>query len=79
MKIMNSKKPVTTVLFEAIIVGVLLVILYKIIESIVVNLLKIKSNLKYLFILFLSGFIFHVICEYLGVNMWYSKNYCKLL
>jgi len=29
--------------------------------------------------LFIVGALFHLLCEYTGVNVWYAKNYCKLL
>lgn len=72
------KKKVSVVLMEAFVVGILLLGFYKIIEYI---LTKIGSNTKpnILLTVFLSGVVFHITCEYLGLNMWYSKNYCKLM
>jgi hypothetical protein len=74
-----SFKNYTTVLIEAIVVGIGLVIL--------VELLKISKVLeifgdKYknqIVLLFVAGFSFHILCEYTGLNSWYAKNYCKLI
>jgi di/tricarboxylate transporter len=69
------------VFLEAFVVGICLVFLVYFINQI--NIVKqletyipIKSDV---IVLFISGFLFHIIFEYTGINAWYSKNYCKLL
>jgi hypothetical protein len=62
------------ILIESIIVAVGLIFLFVILQKIFDK--KITNN--YLLI-GLSGSLFHIFCEYSGINIWYSKNYCKLL
>lgn len=68
-------KSVGLVLFEASVVGVFLILLVYIVKQFE-NYLPVKSDMM---VLFLAGFLFHVIFEYTGVNAWYSREYCKLL
>lgn len=66
-------KPISVVTIEGIVVGILLIIIYNIIDIILgVNYNK---NIK----LFMSGFIFHILCEIFGVNIWYVKEYNKYM
>jgi hypothetical protein len=78
---MNSLKPLSTIFYEATFVGVGLILLYVLTEYVFKNLnINIKDPLNYKYItLFVSGFIFHIVFEYSGVNLWYSKEYCKLI
>jgi hypothetical protein len=69
-----SFKTYSTILIEAIVVGVGLVVLVELLKIFNKNYLKNEMML-----LFVAGFIFHVLCEYTGVNLWYAKNYCKLI
>lgn len=72
----NLLKSTQTVLTEAIVVGIGLVILFNLID----NIFKyFKINYGMFFTLFISGFVFHIICEYIGLNLWYAKEYCKLI
>lgn len=67
-------KDINLVLFEAFVVGVGLIIVYEIAKT----LFGVKDKTNYN-VLFVSGFIFHIICEYGGVNQWYSLKYCEIL
>lgn len=70
-------KDVSLVLFEAVVVGVGLILIYELVKQIIKQTgMKEQSNLV---ILFVSGALFHLVCEYTGVNQWYSEKYCKLL
>ena len=53
------------VALEAFVVGILLVILYFILSRLAPPLVAV----------FLSGALFHLICEYTGVNAWYARTY----
>ena len=76
-----SVKTTNILLTEAFVVGIGLVVLVFIIkkmDKVVPNIFK-NGKEKLLETAFISGFIFHLICEYTGVNAWYSLEYCKLL
>jgi ABC-type transport system involved in cytochrome c biogenesis permease component len=72
-----SKKSISRIVFEGLIVGICLIIIYKFFEYF----LKIEINGidKTFILLFISGFCFHIIFEYIGLNIWYAKDYCKLI
>jgi len=55
------------VALEAFVVGILLAILYFFLSRLAPPLVAV----------FLSGALFHLICEYTGVNAWYAKNYIQ--
>lgn len=74
-----SMKKVSTVLIEASVVGVVLAVLVKIVKDYVLPYIPDVSGYKNSIELFIiTGIIFHVICEYSGVNIWYAREYCKL-
>lgn len=54
-----------TLAVEAFVVGLLLAILFFIVS-------KFAPTVPAVFI---SGALFHVICEYTGVNAWYARTY----
>ena len=66
------QKDILRILFEALIVGLLLILVYNPINYILKDY---DNNL----ILFISGSIFHIICEYTGINLWYVEDYNKIL
>ena len=78
---MQSFKNYTTVLIEATVVGIGLVVLVELLKIIDISSIAktfgISNN--QIILLFLAGFIFHILCEYTGINSWYAKNYCKLI
>jgi hypothetical protein len=59
-------KPVLLVLFEALVVGAVLIAFFMGISKFV------KSPVL---AVFLSGAVFHLVCEYTGLNAWYAKKY----
>ena len=72
MDFFKQEKSIFRILTEALIVGILLIIVY--------------NPFKYMFkdvnnniLLFISGSLFHIICEYTGLNIWYVKDYNKFL
>ena len=75
----NSRKELKTVIFEAIVVGILLIIIFKLVNYYLFDYIPNITVSKNIELLFISGFLFHIICEYTGVNIWYSKEYCKLI
>lgn len=70
---MLSGKPVSTVVIESIVVGALLVCFYMVVSNI--N----HGEGMLLINLFISGAIFHLAFEYTGLNLWYVREYNKLL
>ena len=61
-------KPLSTLFAEALVVGILLALLY----------VGVSQYFKPLQAVFLSGALFHLVCEFTGVNAWYAKNYLHL-
>lgn len=80
MNISNvSKKEIKTVIIEALVVGSLLIGIVKLVNDYLLKYIPNITGNKNIELLFVSGFLFHIICEYTGINMWYSKEYCKLI
>lgn len=76
---MISNKSFITVLTEASVVGlglIVLVYLVSYIKNYIPNITGYKDQIEFLFIV---GVLFHLIFEYTGLNLWYAKEYCKLL
>lgn len=80
-----SQKSIKTIVIEAIIVGIILIpITYVagVISKQIVNRPSLPEvcqtwNENYIMEinLFLAGFLFHILLEYIGVNKWYADNY----
>ena len=68
-------------LAEAPVVGILLVVLFLLILVLLnfIPLFKENHNIHMMLSVFISGYLFHILCEYTGVNTWYSKDYCEIL
>lgn len=69
-----SKKTVITVLIEAIVVGICLLGLVKILGNFILTSPQ-TINTDIIKVIFISGFLFHIIFEYTGINFWYATNY----
>lgn len=72
-------KSIKQVTIETFFVGFLLTFLFGIILAILMPLLKNNHMIHMLLSVFISGGLFHIICEYTGVNIWYSKQYCDIV
>lgn len=78
-------KSIQTVFIEAIVVGILLIPFTYTAAFIIKPFTKrpmlpdvCKSWNKYYIMeinLFVAGFLFHLVLEYVGINRWYAKNY----
>ena len=74
-------KPFYQVMIEAIIVGQILIWVYYITKIFILPNITVFVDFtnNEIATLFISGFLFHIICEVTGVNVWYAKNYYSLL
>jgi hypothetical protein len=70
-----SVKSLLTVTFEATLVGLLMIVIAKCIKDYIPSIIG-NKNIE---LLFISGFLFHILFEYSGINLWYAKEYCKLI
>lgn len=66
MGLLSKAKSDDTILLEAGVVGLLLVILY-----LCLHLVLGRSYIT----LFVAGALFHILCEISGLNKWYVDNY----
>jgi ABC-type spermidine/putrescine transport system permease subunit I len=64
------------VLKEALIVGVGTVVIGILIKYLIELFAKKEKHELYIFIviLFLTGFLIHIICQFTGVNKWYCRH-----
>jgi hypothetical protein len=76
---MLSAKPVNLIAIEASVVGACLIILVYILKRYVDYIPDFTGRRSDVELLFVVGFVFHILFEYTGINLWYSKEYCKLL
>ena len=78
---MSNYKKFDKVLVEAIVVGVLLLFLYIIVLTALSynDIIKKNHTVHMLFSTFIAGGLFHIICEYTGINMWYVNDYNKII
>jgi|LakMenEpi03Aug12_release.lakeMendotaPanAssembly.Ray.scaffolds.fasta_scaffold344805_3 hypothetical protein len=66
------KKSYITIFIEAIVVGILLILVF---SSIKYFLPTQNQTIQ----LFIAGAMFHLLCELFGINIWYVKNYAQIL
>ena len=76
---MLSAKSLNLVLIEASVVGVSLIVLVYILKQFMNYIPDFSGSKQEVEFLFVVGFLFHFLFEYTGVNLWYSKEYCKLI
>jgi len=70
-------KSFSTLLIESIFVGILLVIIIGLVYGITYNQVNMTLT-NVAIIIFISGALFHLLCEITGINIWYAREYCKL-
>lgn len=74
---------ISSVLIEAVILGIMLVVVGTVVGYVVGRLFSVKleevckkwnKNHVMELSLFFTGFFVHILCELLGINKWYCKN-----
>jgi hypothetical protein len=68
-------KPISRIIIEAIFVGLLFIPLFMLVQY---ALLQFKQQ-NMLLTLFLTAALFHIVCEYTGLNLWYVQDYNKFI
>jgi len=65
------------ILKEAVVVGILLVVIGIVLHLLSKYVMKHDMNDNYILAVhfFIAGFIFHLLAEYTGMNKWYCNNY----
>jgi hypothetical protein len=75
-------KSLATLLFEGSIVGIGLIVLFSIILIVTAHISQEleKDHTKHMLLsVFLSGAVFHLLCEASGINKSYSLDYCSIV
>ncbi len=77
----NNKTFSQIFLIESTIIGISLVLIFSLVLLSItsIKLFNDSHNIQMVLSVLLSGIIFHILCEYTGINAWYSKDYCKQL
>lgn len=77
----NKKSYKQIFLIEAPIIGILLLLLFVLILFLLNFIIIFKENhsLHMSLSVLISGILFHILCEYTGINAWYSRDYCEKL
>ncbi len=73
-----SKKTITAVLVEAVVVGICLILFGNLVvyfKDYIPNISGMKDKIEVYFII---GFVFHIVFEWTGINLWYAQEYCKI-
>lgn len=76
---MSSLKSLNLVAVEASVVGICLILLVYVLKPLISYIPDFSGNRQEIEFLFVVGVIFHLVFEYTGINLWYSKEYCKML
>jgi hypothetical protein len=66
-------KSILIILFEATLIGIICLGLFKIINYFL------QDNKHIYLSIFLTSFLIHILFELFGINIWYSKEYVKIL
>jgi hypothetical protein len=61
-------REVSSVLIEGIVIGIMTVVLFLVLSL---------SKMNHLFLLFVTGFLIHILFEYTGKNEWWCKKTYK--
>lgn len=75
----TSQKSIITVILEAAVVGICLILFVFATQGFILPYIPKITETQQLELLFISGFLFHIVFEYTKINEWYSREYCKLL
>lgn len=81
MLIMSNQvtgKSVGRIFFEAVIVGGLLVVIVYMLKSYLMQFIPKITTDGWVELLFVAGFIFHILFEYTGLNLKYALEYCDI-
>lgn len=75
-----SELKIENLFIEALIIGISTIVLGLIVKYFIELLFKPHYLLTFVLILFLTGFLIHIICQITGINKWYCKNgyACKI-
>lgn len=76
---MSSLKSISVVALEASVVGICLILLVYVLKPFIGYIPDFSGKRAEIEFLFVVGVIFHLVFEYSGINLWYSKEYCKML
>ena len=77
--ILSDVKKDLKILFESFVVGIMLVVLFVLVRlgyNLIVP--QSKLDIHILVLLFITGALFHILCEVSGINQWYVDTYYRV-